>query len=49
MKLEYIDRFSKNLRISISWKSVRSKPSCSKRTGRYDEASSRFSRFYEGT
>jgi len=31
--LHFLDRFSKNIRIQISWKSVQWEPSCSMRTG----------------
>jgi len=54
--LNFLDRFSKNLQISISWKSVQWEPSCCKRTDGqterqtdgYDETNSPSSQFWEG-
>jgi hypothetical protein len=39
--------FRKILKYKISWKSVQWEPSCSMRTGRHNEANSRYSQFWE--
>jgi len=49
--LHFINRFSTNPQISISWKLAQWEPNCSLetdgRTDRHDEANSRFSQFWE--
>ena len=50
MKTEFsrhIFEKKKNPNYQVSSKSVQEEPGCSMRTGRHDEANSRFSRFYE--
>ena len=49
MKLQFFDRFSKNTRYQIEWKSVQWEPNCWRRmdgrTDRHDELNSRCSQF----
>ena len=51
LNIQFLDVFLKTLKYEILWKSLQWEPSCPMRTGgwtdRHDEASSRFSKFFE--